>query len=269
MRFWKILGPISAYEILKPDKIILHCKKKPSGKWWDEMFRIVPIDIDIFDEPVVIFGQPIFEKAHRADVARLQILKKYGGIYLDMDVVVLKSFDDLRIHDCVLGVETGPHKPTFNVTNAGVILAKPDSTFLDMWYEGYRHYNGKCWLCNSGYMPNRIRKKHPNLVHIEPKIWHDTGLNIFKKHINLTGIYAYHMWVYFGMYHHPVPGLNFANLKPENIYKLNNTFGDLIRRFYVNSYDLKQSNSKSISKFGPKQNESKTIRKSVTKQKKS
>ena len=41
-----------------------------------------------------------------SDVARLKIVYEEGGIYLDTDVQVVKSFDDLLSNQCFLGEET-------------------------------------------------------------------------------------------------------------------------------------------------------------------
>lgn len=40
--------------------------------------------------------------AFASDYARLDVLKEYGGIYLDMDVEVFKAFDDLLCNDAIL-----------------------------------------------------------------------------------------------------------------------------------------------------------------------
>ena len=40
-----------------------------------------------------------------SDVARILALKKYGGIYLDTDVKVVKKFDDLLDSKCIFGFE--------------------------------------------------------------------------------------------------------------------------------------------------------------------
>lgn len=40
-----------------------------------------------------------------SDYARLDVLDRYGGIYLDTDVEVLKPFDDLLEQECFLGME--------------------------------------------------------------------------------------------------------------------------------------------------------------------
>lgn len=40
-----------------------------------------------------------------ADVARLTVLKKYGGIYMDTDVEVIRPFDDLLVYDAFMCFE--------------------------------------------------------------------------------------------------------------------------------------------------------------------
>lgn len=43
--------------------------------------------------------------AYVSDVARIKALDQYGGIYMDTDVMVYKSFDDLLDNRCILGFE--------------------------------------------------------------------------------------------------------------------------------------------------------------------
>ena len=38
-----------------------------------------------------IYGNEIEHFAHKADVIRLEVLRDYGGIYLDTDVLVIKG----------------------------------------------------------------------------------------------------------------------------------------------------------------------------------
>ena len=56
------------------------------------------------------FGNPLTHVAHKADVVRLEKIIEHGGIYLDSDVVVQRSLDDLLDFPCVMGQEgTGDH----------------------------------------------------------------------------------------------------------------------------------------------------------------
>lgn len=38
-----------------------------------------------------VFGNPVWHYAHKADVIRLEALKEFGGIYLDVDVLVTRG----------------------------------------------------------------------------------------------------------------------------------------------------------------------------------
>lgn len=55
--------------------------------------------------PTRIFGEdvkpPGFYTSH-SNVDRVKILMEYGGIYLDLDMIVTNSFDELRKHECVI-----------------------------------------------------------------------------------------------------------------------------------------------------------------------
>lgn len=44
-----------------------------------------------------------WDVAHIADIFRLQLIRDIGGVYLDIDVISLKSFDPLRHHEFVIG----------------------------------------------------------------------------------------------------------------------------------------------------------------------
>lgn len=45
--------------------------------------------------------------AFATDYARLWIIYNYGGIYLDTDVEIIKSWDPLLVHECFLGRQPG------------------------------------------------------------------------------------------------------------------------------------------------------------------
>ena len=79
------------------------------------------------EPPQQIFNQTIMHIYHKGDVAKMQILMEYGGIYLDYDVIVLRSLDELRRFPYTVGKEKG------DKFNAGVILAHKDSLFLKLW----------------------------------------------------------------------------------------------------------------------------------------
>ena len=65
-------------------------------------------DTKRFDVNSTLWTKQAFEKkkyAFVADYVRFYALYNYGGVYLDSDVEVLKSFNDLLEYDCFIGYE--------------------------------------------------------------------------------------------------------------------------------------------------------------------
>lgn len=73
-------------------------------------YDIIVWDRTQFDIESCIWVKQAFENrkyAFAADYIRFYALYKYGGIYLDADVEVLKSFDNLLNQTYILGEEAG------------------------------------------------------------------------------------------------------------------------------------------------------------------
>lgn len=66
-----------------------------------------------------------------SDVVRLHALANYGGIYLDTDIEVVKSFDDLLDKDYFIGYEH------FGGIGTGVIGASVGTGFIQGFLESY------------------------------------------------------------------------------------------------------------------------------------
>ena len=104
-RFSHFVAVHAAHEHLRPATLLLHCRHEPHGVWWE---RARPL-LTVRAAPAIdsVFGRPLAHAAHRADVLRLRLLIEHGGVYLDMDVVVVRPFGALLRagHDFVLGKE--------------------------------------------------------------------------------------------------------------------------------------------------------------------
>jgi len=66
--------------------------------------------------------------ANLSNFMRLYLLVKYGGIYLDTDVVVLKPFKDLMANKCFLGIESC-HDGNIILNNA-ILASVPGHFFI-------------------------------------------------------------------------------------------------------------------------------------------
>jgi hypothetical protein len=194
----------SALDKIKPEKVYLYYAHEPRTAWWDLSRELVtPVKITA---PAEIYGRPLMSPAHQADVVRLTKLIDHGGIYLDADVFVHKSFDDLLEGTTVLGEEgPGGH---FGVGNA-VMLAMPRSLFLTRWLDQYRWFRGgkdnkeAFWNEHSVQLPHFLRKLYPQDVTVLSHLafywplWIEQHLDgIFRSntHIDLTHSYTTHLW---------------------------------------------------------------------------
>lgn len=142
-----------------PESIYFHYEFEPQGQWWDKAKKYVVLNKII--SPDTVFGNPIISYQHKADVLRLEILKEYGGIYLDIDVISLNPFDSLLSYKNVMGVE-----PSVGLCNA-VILAEKGSKFIESWYMSYKSFKREIWNYHSIQMPLKIARSMKNEVKIE------------------------------------------------------------------------------------------------------
>ncbi|ELT96741.1 hypothetical protein CAPTEDRAFT_196653 [Capitella teleta] len=166
LKFFHMLSLLSAEKYLKPTAIYFHTNHEPIGEYWDEVKRklttlkVVPRQPTtcLFNEPIT---NPVYDTS-QSDLDRLAILMEHGGIYLDMDVLVIKSFDPLRKYPCTIGLEN-PQRVC-----GGIIVCAADSVFLNLWIEHFLFdYKMWTWAYMSGIVPRKIAAHYPGLIHLE------------------------------------------------------------------------------------------------------
>jgi hypothetical protein len=192
----------SAIERLSPERVYFYYEYEPIGPWWVKLREIVePVRITA---PREIFGRPISHPAHRSDITRLQALIEHGGIYMDTDVFVHRSFDHLLDHSTVLGREGEESQD--KLCNA-VILAEPQAPFLRRWLESYCDFRGKgrdkFWNEHSVLRPAILANERPDEITILsnraffwPLFWSDDLARIFTSNESIVGpeTLATHLW---------------------------------------------------------------------------
>ena len=123
---------------------------------------------DNFDISLYPYTKEAYEAkkyAFVSDVARLEALKRIGGVYFDVDFEVFKSFDDLLHNDAFAGFEGSKHNPVM----MGVLGSIPGGQWVSKQLERYegRHFivNGvpdlttnvkfvSDWMEGNGFLPN-------------------------------------------------------------------------------------------------------------------
>uniref|UniRef100_A0A2C9KU59 Alpha-1,4-N-acetylglucosaminyltransferase n=1 Tax=Biomphalaria glabrata TaxID=6526 RepID=A0A2C9KU59_BIOGL len=93
---WNYIAVVAAYRHVQPVALYIVGDRHPQGEWWERVRRDVPGLRFVFREkPSSIAGRPAKFVEHLSDLVRMQLLYMNGGIYLDLDMVVLRSLEPL------------------------------------------------------------------------------------------------------------------------------------------------------------------------------
>ncbi len=215
-RLWNYLAVLSAYTHQKPDVIYLYYTVHETDNiWWtavQELVTLVKID-DVKEYLGVKLDCPQYQ----ADVVRLQKLIEKGGIYLDTDILTLKSYDPLRKFECVLGGEGykghvwGLHTADLNkigsISNA-VILVAPNHRFIKRWLEVFpQKFKAKSWAYHAVILPLEMVREDSTWFHVEPVesfipfdfrrryVFEEVTNPKREKHLaTLKDSYCFHFW---------------------------------------------------------------------------
>ena len=166
---------------------------------------------------------------HKADVASMQILLEEGGIFLDLDVLVVKSFDPLRMYNFTMGIE---YFGTPGRLNNGIVLARPNASFLHKWIESYKDFSKSEWDVHSSQVPYNLQFQYPFMIHVEEKyLNYPSGKDIeliYEDIYDWSHNYALRLWSKIHDLEHG----------PHAIRTMNTTFGEVARLVYYGSSKL-------------------------------
>src|SRR3989304_7504933 len=126
--FIHFLSVVSASATIRPDNFYMYNDKEPTD---DFLWECAKKYFTIVHEPAPnsFRGLELNSYQYKADITRMEKLIEKGGIYMDIDVLVLKPFDHLFNNPdikCVVGSENGSHtshelKDMSSITNAVIL----------------------------------------------------------------------------------------------------------------------------------------------------
>jgi mannosyltransferase OCH1-like enzyme len=243
---YKYLAIKSSYDINKPSKIYFYYFYEPYGYWWNKIKPI--LTLEFINPPTEIYGNKVYHYAHQADIVRLQKLIEHGGIYLDIDTICLKSFNDLYDYDFLMGVQTNSdNTKIYGLCNA-VILSKKNAPFALKWLESYKTFRSKgrdeYWDEHSVLMPYELSKIHGNEIKILScnaffyPLWYDINKILFKENIQIEEYkkiiknnYVIHLWDTYSNNH-------LKSLNENIIFTKNSIYNIFCRKFLRNKISL-------------------------------
>lgn len=145
------IAVLSCKTINNPDIIYFYYHYEPKGIWWEKTKLLVElIKVEI---PTHIGMKPLKKIAHRSDILRLEILYKYGGIYLDIDTICVLPYTHLLTNTFVICEETTESGKKMGLCNA-IMMSEPKCSFVKEWLDLYEHiFQPDGWQEASTFLP--------------------------------------------------------------------------------------------------------------------
>jgi mannosyltransferase OCH1-like enzyme len=122
-----------------PDyKINIYNTKEPiANEYWNNIKKNKNVEIKPIVVPEFFDDYKLTSFQYKADVVRLELLYEYGGIYLDLDMLIVNNFEEVFNNgkDLYICKET-------STENSGLINAflacKPKNEFLKIWLDNFK-----------------------------------------------------------------------------------------------------------------------------------
>ena len=246
----------SAIDVNQPETVYFHYEFEPSGHWW-ELIKPM-LTLNKISAPESFMGSPLYHVAHKADVVRLQALKKTGGIYLDLDTICVKPLHDLYHHSFIIGQELKPDyipknwrqrfkhsirklfigQRTDNINGLcnAVLLAEKESDFVNLWLDTYSSFRSKgrdkYWNEHSVFVPIRLAAAHPEKITLmgpyafHYPLYNKPGLqSMFEKTTSFPDAYLHHLWESFSWDNY------LSRLTIKDILERDTTYNCMARKF--------------------------------------
>ena len=154
------LSILSNLKINKPDKIYFHYQYLPYGYWWDKIKD--NISLNYINADNLYWGKKkIIKYAHKADKIRLELLYKYGGIYMDIDTISYKPYIDLLKYDFVIGIQEENYgKDKITLYCNAIMFCKKNNYFIKGWIDNYENdFDNESWCESSIHLLSKLVNK--------------------------------------------------------------------------------------------------------------
>ena len=117
-------------------RVIIYNNVEPVGNpYWDKLKTHPRVRIEHIDVPTHFDGFELAHFQYKADVVRMEILYKHGGVYLDLDMLIVKNFDEVFNTNKSLYLSKEGDGP--GLINA-FIAAKPQNEFIRIWLDNFK-----------------------------------------------------------------------------------------------------------------------------------
>ncbi|XP_071084462.1 uncharacterized protein [Haliotis cracherodii] len=162
LSFIHYLSLLSARRFIKPWAIYVVGDMRPMGTWWQKAEAELGVRFIQRERPVWLAEKKITSTELAGHLIRLQLLMVNGGIYLDLDMLLLRPLEPILHYDVTLG-----HQDNDRGLNNAVILAKRGATFIGEWYLKFNDFKDDDFATLSEITVRQLSKESPSSVHME------------------------------------------------------------------------------------------------------
>jgi len=205
----------SCRQVQRPERIVMHCRHRPHGPYWELLephVTLAPADLAAevtgadYDDWLV---PPQYRYAHHSDFVRLDALIESGGFYADIDTLFVRPFPaEFFAEKFVMGREddvrdelTGVVRPS--LCNA-LLLSAPRSLFAVTWRRTAAGALDGTWSNHSTLLPYELSEKLPGAVRVEPRgSFYEYGPNsddlarlLERPGDAPPGLFTIHLWAH-------------------------------------------------------------------------
>lgn len=141
LKIYNYVCLLSILKFMPSYKIYIYNDIEPNNNiYWQKIKNISlekdsKIEIIKSKKPIKYDGLDITSLQYAADIKRLEILYKYGGIYLDFDMLIFKNFENLiKDGDIFISYEHSTNKGFIN----SIIISKKNNEYIKKWLESFK-----------------------------------------------------------------------------------------------------------------------------------
>jgi len=162
----------SCRRLVAPQQIKVHLHHLPWGIHWDRIRSHVTVEHVELPELPVHFAA--YHYAHQADLIRLDVLLREGGLYADIDTIFVRPIPDhFWEFPAVIGAEapvsySDTDAPEPSLSNA-LLMAEPGSPFLTQWRARMVGAMNGSWSEHSCRLATRLARERADWIHVEPR----------------------------------------------------------------------------------------------------
>lgn len=187
----------SAFLVQKPDKIYFWVNEEIDNFWWKACLKYV--EVMKITVPRFINGVRIDSNQHKADVMRINILNRFGGVYFDMDLLSLRSVWELKREGRRIVMARECENKICNC----FIMAEVGTGMIGRWIREYETKYGKVedwWGGLSVCMPHELSLEFGEEIEVVerrvvmPFMYNDWRFFEENGEVDLEGCYCVHLW---------------------------------------------------------------------------